>query len=102
MPAEAFNANENYEMFEKETSDNDNDNNSQHETHNDKMNDKSPSSMFATKLNSMLAAKRETNKVPRNHIGKIVPGQPITEQEIYGKITEHKSEQSKSSKGSKR
>ena len=57
--------------------------------------------MFSTKLNSMLAAKRETNKVPRNHTGKIVSGQPITEQEIYGKITEHKSEQSKSSKEDK-
>ena len=99
MPAEVINVNENFETAEKETADNDNFSEHVAECHNESMNAKSSSSIFANKLDSILATKRGTKKAPRNHIGKIVSGQPITEPEIYDKITEHTSEHKNPQKG---
>ena len=102
MPAEVFNVNESSDTVDKEMPDTDNFAEHVAECHNESMNAKSPSSMFASKLDSIQAKKRGTKKAPRNHIGKIVSGQQITEPEVYGKITELASEHNKSSKGGKK
>ena len=98
MPADAFIVEENCDKVGEEMPDNDNIDVDPNQI----MNVKSPSSMFSNKLDSMLSSKREINKAPRKHIGKIVSGQPITEPEIYNKINEHVSIQDNNSKGVKR
>ena len=98
MPADAFIVDENCDKVWEVMPANDN----RDEDPNQIMNVKSPSSVFSNKLDSMLSSKREINKAPRKHIGKIVSGQPITEPEIYNKINEHVSIQDNSSKGGKR